>query len=288
MDNFIYDYFIAPIWDQTGYNIVNTIIYVAIALISVYLINQALRGKIRIDRNFIAGALAFVLFGSTMRVVTDSINQGVFTPVTFMHKIVLDSHIFDYGYLTVTPGIYVVTAALYLISLYASYKLKKPRLPIFIGLILWLPLFLLLIPFMKYAIYAIPVLALALIPTLIAWVFIKDDLLVLIVAGQALDGAATFFVIDVFSKISGMDYFEQHVVSNAIGQIFGTFFVFYLIKSGIALAAAYVLSKEKNEIPLMRLFGRDIVMDKYFIALVLMIIGFAPGIRDMLRMVAGT
>lgn len=76
MDNFIYDYFIAPIWDQTGYNIVNTITYVLIALVSVYLVNQALRGKIRIDRNFIAGALAFVLFGSTMRVVTDSINQG--------------------------------------------------------------------------------------------------------------------------------------------------------------------------------------------------------------------
>lgn len=212
----------------------------------------------------------------------------MFTPVTFIHQIVLDSHVFDYGYLTVTPGIYVVTAALYLISLYASYKLKKPRLPIFVGLILWLPLFLLLVPFMRYAIYAIPVLALALIPTLLAWVLIKDDLLVLIVAGQALDGAATFFVIDVFSKISGLGYFEQHVVSNAIGQIFGTFFVFYLIKAGIALAAAYVLSKEKDEIPLLRLFGRDIVMDKYFIALILMIIGFAPGIRDMLRMVAGT
>jgi len=288
MDNFIYDYFVRPIWEQTGYNMVNTATYVVIALIAVYLIHQALRGRIRIDRAFIGGALAFVLFGSTMRVVTDSINQGIFTPVSPVHAFVLDSHILDYGYLTVTPGIYIVTAVIYLASVYASYRLKRPLLPLVCGLILWFPLFLLLLPFMRYAVYAIPILMLALIPALIAWKVVKDQILALIVAAQALDGAATFFVIDIFSKISGISYFEQHVLSGAIGQVFGTFFVFYLVKTGIAFAAAYILSKEKDDITLLRLFGKDIVMDRYFIALVLMIIGFAPGIRDMLRMMAGT
>lgn len=287
MENFIYDYFIQPIWDHTGYNMVNTLVYVVIALICVYAIYSWMRSRIKVDGTFIAGALAFVLFGSTMRVVTDSIDTHVFAPVTPLHSLVLQSHILDYGYLTVTPGIYVVTAALFLAALYISYKVKNPKLPIYIGLALWIPMILLLVPFMRYAIYAIPVLVLAAIPTYLAWRWIKDKGLLAIVAGQALDGAATFFVIDVFSKISGIPYFEQHVISSAIGNFFGTFFVFYLIKVSIAIAAAYILTKENEEISLFKLNGKDVTINRHFIALVLMIIGFAPGIRDMLRMMCG-
>jgi uncharacterized membrane protein len=287
MDNFIYDYFIRPIWEHSGYNAVNTVAYAAIALASVYLIYLALKGRVKMDGRFVAGALAFVLFGSTMRVVTDSIDSKVFAPVTQLHAFVLDSHILDYGYLTVTPGIYIVTAALYLASLWLGYKFGKPMLPAYAGLILWLPLFLLLVPFMGYAAYALPVLGLAAIPAYAAWLWLKDRNLAAIVAGQALDGAATFFVIDVFSRISGIAYFEQHVLSSAIGDMFGTYFVFYIIKVSIALAAAYVLSKEKEDIVLFSLPGRDVTISKQLIALVLMIIGFAPGIRDMLRMVVG-
>jgi uncharacterized membrane protein len=266
---------------------VNTLAYVAIAIASVYIIHRALKGRIRMDSVFIAGALAFVLFGSTMRVVTDSIDSKVFTAITPIHQSILDSHILDYGYLTVSPGIYIVTAAIYLTTLYISYRLKKPGLPIIVGIALWLPLFLLLLPFMRYAVYALPVLALALIPSYAAWLWIKDAKLTAIVAGQALDGAATFFVIDIFSKISGIEYFEQHVLSSAIGQAFNTFFVFYIAKVAISVAAAYILSKEKDDVELFRLGAAIVSLDRYYIALVLMIIGFAPGIRDVLRMAVG-
>jgi len=275
MENLIYDYFVRPIVEHTGYNMVNTLTYALIAIAAIYLIRKALAaGKVRIDRTFIAGALAFVLLGSTMRVVTDSIDTGAFKAVTPLHGLVLQSHLLDYGYLTVTPGIYVVTAALYLASLCLAYVMKKPKLPIYAGLALWLPMLLLLLPFMRYLVYAIPVVVLAAIPAYLAWRYLKDPILAAIVAGQALDGAATFFVIDFFSSISGIGYFEQHVLSSAIGQVFGTFFAFYLLKVGISFAAAYVLKKEKMD-----------EEDRYYIALVLMIMGFAPGIRDVLRMV---
>jgi uncharacterized membrane protein len=189
---------------------------------------------------------------------------------------VLESHLLDYGYLTVTPGIYVLTAALFVATLAAAFFLKRIDLVRLVGIVLWLPMFLLLVPFMGYALYALPVLLLAAIPAYAAWLYFKDMSLAGIVAGQALDGAATFFVIDYFSKISGIGYFEQHVFSSAIGQIFGTFFVFYLLKVAIAFAAAYVLQKEKMD-----------AEDKCFVALVLMVMGFAPGIRDMLRMIVG-
>ena len=286
MENFIYDYFIKPIWDKTGYNVVNTIVYAGIAIVAVYYLNQLLRKKVTIDQKFVRNVLCFVLFGSTVRVVTDSIDNNVFKPITPIHQFVLDSHLWDYGYLTVTPGVYIVTASLLLISLAILYKLKKIDWLGYVGLTLWLPHFLLLLPFMKYAEYAIPIVILAIIPAYFAWKYFKDVVLALIVAGQALDGAATFFVIDIFSKISGITYFEQHVFSNAIGQGSGSFFTFYLLKVGIAIAAAYVLSKEKSKVEF-KIFSWDLSMDKNFLALVIMIMGFAPGIRDILRMVVG-
>src|SRR4030095_11894022 len=146
MENFIYDYFVQPIWDRTGYNVVNTLVYAVIAIAAIFALNKALKGRVKIDESFVRSVLCFVLLGSTMRVVTDSIDTGVFKPVTPFHQVVLDSHIWDYGYFTVTPGIYIVTAAFLLISLGILYKLKRVDLLGYVGLALWLPHFLLLLP----------------------------------------------------------------------------------------------------------------------------------------------
>lgn len=276
MQNFIYDYFIQPIWSRTGYNTVNTLVYAALAIAAVYALHKVLKGRVTLGEGFIRSVLCFVLFGSTVRVVTDSIDTGVFKPITPIHEFVLNSHIWDYGYFTVTPGIYLVTAALLLVSLAILYKMKRVEWLGYVGLALWLPHFLLLVPFFTYAAYAIPVLVLAAIPTYIAFRYFKDIALTGIVAGQALDGAATFFVIDFFSSISGRQYFEQHVFSAGIGELAGTYFAFYLLKVAIAFAAAYLLQKEKMD-----------TEDRNYVALVLMIMGFAPGMRDTLRMMAG-
>jgi uncharacterized membrane protein len=276
LENIINDYYVEPIWAHTGYNIVNTLTYAIIAIVAVFLIYRLIRNKIEINRHFIYSVLAFVLLGSTLRSVTDSIYSGVFTGVTPIHSWILDSGIYDYGYLTVSPGIYLVTAALLLLSLGVLYRMKQMEKLWILAIVLWIPHFLLLIPFMGYWIYAIPILILAAIPTYIAYWYFKDQILAAIVAGHALDGAATFFVIDIFSKISGIQYGEQHVFSAAIGNIGGSFFFFYLVKVAIAIAAAYLIRGEK--------MPED---EKRFIALVLMIMGFAPGIRDVLRMMLG-
>ncbi|MFH2100637.1 MAG: DUF63 family protein [Candidatus Micrarchaeota archaeon] len=276
MENFINDYFIAPIWDHSGYNIVNTLTYAAIAILAVFLIFRILRSRIKIDGMFIRSVLCFVLLGSTMRVVTDSIDTGAFKAVSQVHQLVLDSHIYDYGYLTTSPGIYLVTAFLLFVSMAILYRIRRMELLGHVGLALWLPNFLLLLPLMEYAVWALPILVLAAIPAYLVHRYLKDGILAGIVAGHALDGAATFFVIDFFSGISGIRYGEQHVFSAGVGEIFDTFFTFYLLKVAIASAAAYLLMKEKMEVD-----------ERNFIALVLMIIGFAPGIRDVLRMVVG-
>ncbi|MBN2478541.1 DUF63 family protein, partial [Candidatus Micrarchaeota archaeon] len=146
----------------------------------------------------------------------------------------------------------------------------------YLGLGLWIPHFLLLVPFMKYILYSVPVLLMALIPAYLVFRQFKDGVYSLMVFGHALDGAATFFIIDFFSGISGIPYGEQHVISRAVGELLGTFFVFYILKVAISLAAVYILAKEKME--------RE---DKIFFALIIITIGLAPGIRDVLRMVVG-
>lgn len=276
MENLIYDYFIAPIWERSGYNMINTVTYAIIAIAFIYVIHRFMKGRIAVDENFVKSVLAFVLLGSTLRSVTDSVDNGVFQPITPIHQFILDSGIYDYGYLTVSPGIYIVTAAILLASMAVLYRMKRMDLLGYVGLALWAPHFLLLLPFMGYALYAIPILILAAIPTYIAWRHFKDRIYSAVVAGQALDGAATFFIIDYFSSISGISYFEQHVVSSAIGALGNSFFFFYLVKVAIGFAAIYVLKGEKMD-----------QEGKYFIALILMIMGFAPGIRDILRMVLG-
>ncbi|MBI5223025.1 DUF63 family protein [Candidatus Micrarchaeota archaeon] len=277
MEEFIYKYYLLPIWDRTGYNTINTITYAILAIIGIFLIYKWLRSKFTIDEKFIKNIMCFVLIGSGYRVVTDAIDNGVFNPITPVHQWILQNHMFDYGYLTVTPGIYIVTAALLIVSILILDKFKKMHQLGTVGLILAAPAYLLLIPFMTNWIFAIPILLLCAIPAGLAYAYFKKDrIMTAIVAGQALDGAATFFIIDIFSKISGKQYFEQHVFSAGIGQVFGTFFAFYLLKVVVGFGAAYLLKNEKMD-----------EQDKNFIAIAIMIMGFAPGIRDILRMMIG-
>lgn len=278
MADFFYDNFIDPIMSRTGYNPVNTATYAIIALASVYVIYILLKKKgIEIDKKFVYSILPFVLLGSTIRVVTDSIDSGIFKGIGPIHQLVLDSHIYDYGVVTASPGIYLVTAAILFLSMIILRLLKKWELLPYVAIVLWAPHFLLLVPFMTYFLYAIPILILAAIPGYAAYKYFKSEMAGLIVGGQALDGAATFFTIEIFSQLTGRTYFEQHVVSSFIGDNFG-YFGFYLLKVALATLISYVIITDKKAEE----------KEKWYIGLLVIIMGFAPGIRDVLRMVIGT
>ena len=288
------DYFISPIMDRTGYNAINTLVYAAIAIGALYLIWRFLKGK-KFDfasKGFLYAVTAFVLFGSTCRVLTDLSDAGAVagmamssSPLAPIYMSLLSSGIFKYGFLTVTPGIYIVTAALFLLSLAIAGAMKRLMFASYAGFLLWLPIFLLVLPFASQWVFAALCIALAAAGAYAAFFLLerlgKLKLTIyekLAIGGQALDGAATFVVIDIFSKETGKDYFEQHVLSAGIGSATPLgFFRFFLIKIALASAIVYFLRKEK--------------MDKSDVALVLLVVaimGFAPGIRDALRMLCGT
>lgn len=279
---FIYYWFQQPIIERTGYNPVNTIVYAAIALIAVYIIWLIFqRRKLQIDQRFIYAILAFVLFGSTVRIITDISEKPIwdsFPDVSPLHNPVYNLGWYDYdAYIIPSPGIYIVTAILFLISLAVLWALKKQQYLMHVGLALWLPHFLVILPFLgNYALHAIPILILTALPAYFVHKKYSNNTLTLVQASHGLDGAATFYAIDIFPKFSNVVYGEQHVLGGFIGEFFGTYFAFYALKILLAYFIVDTLHKEKAS-----------ANYKNYIALVIIIIGFAPGLRDVLRMMAG-
>jgi len=290
----IEDYFISPIMDKTGYNAINTLAYAAIAIICLYLIWRFMKAR-KFDfssRGFLFAVGAFVLFGSTCRVLTDLSDAGAIATMALsgsqlspIYMALHTSGIFRYGFLTVTPGIYLVTAAFFLLSLGIGIAMKREMFAAYAGLALWLPIFALELPFMSHWQFFLLAIAIAAAGAFASFFLLEragkmrlDVYEKLAIGGQALDGAATFVVIDIFSKQTGGNYFEQHVLSAGIGTATPLgFLLFFLVKIALASAIVYFLRKEK--------MGKS---DVALVLLVVAIMGFAPGIRDALRMLCGT
>ncbi len=290
---FIQTNFVAPLWERTGYNMVNTLAYAAIALAALYLIwRQFEKHKVQIDRSFWICALAFVMLGSSVRVVTDSIDagtmqktlgggtSGLFAPIaSFAYPLILRSHILDYGWLTVTPGIYIVIAFLFLTTWALGRAMGRPYFAAYAGGAGAALCLLLLLPMAKHWDYALIPVALCLgIGAALHYGAKWRKMDALPVMGQALDGAATWTAINLFGPAMGTGYFEQHVLSNAIGQATPLGFgLFFLLKIGFAAVAVWALRHEEMDER-----ARSLAL------LVVAIIGFAPGLRDLLRMLCGT
>jgi uncharacterized membrane protein len=287
MVDFISEYFLNPVLDRTGYNTINTAAYAIIALACAYLIFKLFeRLKIKFDRTFTLYTLPFILLGSTVRVITDSIDTNVMqslasspSPLYPLYNLILSSHLYDYSFLTTTPGIYIIVGLLAIASAIISFHLlKRPKLYPLIALALWLPHFLLILLMSQHWLYLALVLALALIPAALAYKFVLQHSLLpsFAVFAHSFDGAATFVVIDIFGPAAGKSYFEQHVVSNLLGSTPLGFFLFFLVKVLFSAAASYLIMRDKAS-----------ESEKSYILLLLIIFGLAPGIRDALRMLVG-
>jgi uncharacterized membrane protein len=284
MAGFIEDYFLNPVWDRTGYNLVNTLVYAGIALAAAYFIYRLLkREKIAIDSKLIASIVPFILFGSTGRVITDAVDTGVMAlhagnPIA---NFILSTHFYDYNYFTVTPGIYVVVGLLTIAAVFGLNRLKKPELLAPVGIVLWLSQLMLLTPVLTYWSFTLMAIAFALVGTGIGYVALKKTGAfsiagLLVVFAHALDGAATYTIIDIFGPAVGKPYFEQHVLSRALGTLGDTMLTFFGVKVIFATAAVLIVQREASD-----------EQEKCFILLLLLIFGLAPGVRDLLRMLAG-
>lgn len=271
--DFFQQYFFDPIVNFQGYNIVNTIVYAAILLIVAFVLIYPFFNKkgVKFDAKFAFSVLGFVLLGSSLRVLED------------LRIFPRSANPFDLAFYTVSPGIYIAVGIFAILSLVFSLwlgkRFGKDSVKVFgvIGYIASIPS--LIFVFLNFKSFegflaAIALAVTAFISLVFIFKFFRKTLLEsslnrLAFAGQALDGFATFTALNFYS--CG----EQHVVS---GIILGfSPIAFPLLKTALILLILYFLDKDlKNE------------NLKNFIKVVVVILGFAPGLRDVLTIGVGT
>jgi uncharacterized membrane protein len=104
------------------------------------------------------------------------------------------------------------------------------------------------------------------------WDYASHILYKLLIFGHMLDASATSYGID----IHPVGYVEQHVVGAALIDATGTAFSMFLLKFAVIVPAVYVLEMYRRE-------GSSDLW--HLILLAMIVVGMAPGIRDLGRMV---
>ncbi len=269
----LYDFFGKRIAEYGSYGIVEYIVYGAIMLaLAFFVIFPALdRRGIRFNAKFMLALLPYILLGSAVHVLED------------MHLLQRSWNPLELGYYFVTPGIYLLVAAVTLFclffSLFLSKKSGKDFHKIFaaIGIVLAAPVAVFELmnfrawPGFFYVIAMLLAIVLVLIALgkLLKSRILQDNLNRLAIASQTLDGSATFIATQFFR--CG----EQHPASGFLLDLFPISFV--IVKILLVLLIVYYIDKEiKRE----NLRG--------FIKIVIAILGFATGLRDLLTLGVGT
>jgi uncharacterized membrane protein len=284
ISDFIYKYYIDPVKYGEPYNIVETLTYAIILIIGVYLLYRWFSNSkwlsehgIKLDSGFILATIPYVVLGGVLRVIQDA---GMVTG--------------DWQYLIVTPPIYFVLFFFVIGMIFIGGTLRKNGIikeflwfyalmgcmaVLVITLILaaWgmahtrIDLFILaIIPLM--AITA-SVLVWACMRYLLKWEYVSDPLYLVLIFGQMLDASATSYGLTFHPAVH---YIEQHVVGSNLIEMTGTAFVMFPLKLVVLFPAIYIMQlyrKEANP------------AFWHLVLLAMIVVGLAPGIRDMVRMV---
>ena len=272
---FFSEYFIRPILENTGYNAVNTAVYAVIFALAVFGIYKLLiRMNIRVDKKFFLGIFPFILFGSLLRVVQDS---GLYST-----------------YLLVSPLVYIVlfvialaglATALFAAKIMGDYqKYHKPW-----AVIGWI-LVVLALALLAPAGAANPeAIGIALLLTA-GWGIViyvgyryrtKAGLKWLskenagILWTHMFDASTTFTALQFYAS---QGYFEQHVLSNTIIGFLGPSGQF-VMKLAVVPIVLWILDRELRKDEDRQLRG--------FLKIAVFILGFAPGLRNIVRLVIG-
>ncbi len=282
--DFIYKYYIDPITQGQAYNIVDTLTYAVILVAGVYLLYRWLSTStwlsdigIKVDQAFILATIPYVILGGVVRVIEDT---GMITG--------------SWKFLLITPLIYFVLFFFTIGMMFlALFLVKKGMIQSFIAFYGGAGTFALIVCSLILAAWGmnhrgidlfilciIPLMALAATTAVwlfmryvLQWAYVADPLYITLLFGQLLDASATSYGIDLHPSVQ---YVEQHVVGSTLIDATGTAFVMYPLKLVVLFPAIYVMElyrKEANP------------AFWHLVLLAMIVVGFAPGIRDMVRMV---
>jgi uncharacterized membrane protein len=284
ISDFIYKYYIDPIRYGQPYNIVDTLTYAIILILGVYLLYRWMSKStwlsdigLKIDTAFILATLPYVVLGGVLRVVQD----------TGMIK-------GDLQFLLVTPLIYFLlfffTLSMIFLARYLQVQGLIHNFRLFYALAGCISVFIVALVLLAWSTShnGIDLFVLSIIPLmavtatvlvwacmryLLKWTYVTDPLYCVLIFGHMLDASATSYGIDLHPAVQ---YVEQHVVGSNLIELTGTAFVMFPLKLVVLFPAIYVMQlyrKEANP------------AFWHLVLLAMIVVGFAPGIRDMTRMV---
>ena len=284
ISDFFYKYYIDPIRMGQPYNVVDTLTYAIILVLGVYLLYRWLSTSsymndigFTFDSRFILATLPYVILGGVVRVIEDT---GMITS--------------DWKYLLITPLIYFVlfffTISMMFLSRYLTLKGLTGSFVTFYafaGILALIVASLILLAWSQthngidfFILAIIPLMAVtataivwAVMRYVLSWKYVTDPLYITLLFGQLLDASATSYGIDFHPHVQ---YIEEHVVGSALIVWTHTAFVMFPLKLVVLFPAIYVMQlyrKEANP------------AFWHLVLLAMIVVGFAPGIRDMVRMV---
>ena len=315
--DFFYTYFVHPILQGGFFNPVNTIVLSIILLVAIYFVYKMLvKLKIRIDWKFFIGLLPFFFWGSSTRVLRDhtyneaflTATSGGISPTVFRTATdVQMPYVFNesasyvsqfagdglgniYGAIITffpTPGSYIITFIFALVALLIALAIQR-----YAGISYWKPLFIMGLIAVLFNIYIfLPIqnyVALGLIlgttigitfifyilsfahklhPKLKGFTNVLTPVNIGIIAAHLLDASATFY------SLAFYGYIEQHVVPRLFFGMFGPV-SFFALKIIVLIPVLYIIDKYADQ--------RDF---RNFLKIAIFILGFAPGLRDLLRLI---
>ena len=284
ISEFIYKYYIDPIRYGQPYNVVDTLTYALILVLGVYIFYRWLmssrylnRIRLTIDTAFILATLPYVVLGGVLRVVQDTgMIQGdiqflLVTPLIYfvlffftLGMLFLSRYLQAQGYIKNFLSVYAFAGTMSVFTvvlILAAWGITRTRIDLFV---------LFVIPLMAVAATA---LLWAFMRYVLSWKYVNNPLYVTLLFSHMLDASATSYGIDLHPALR---YVEQHVVGSNLIEWTHTAFVMFPLKLVVLFPAIYVLEMYRPE------------ADPDFWHLVLLamiVVGLAPGIRDMTRMV---
>ena len=266
--DFIATYYLDPIRNHTGYNIVNTVTYALVLVVCVYYLLRLLeRLNFTIDRTFIRAFLPFMVFGGTSRALVDA---GVYPDTALL----------------ITPGIYVTIAAISFAALLASKALERKKgVPydrtllatgcVAAGINILLVLSSLVRP--GAAVYIFGCFALFYVPV----VLLSRRYPASFLGGNAyIIGAHLFDASTTFTGIQFYGYVEQHVLTGTFIDLAGPWIMFPL-KLVFITVSLYLLEWIIPE------SDTESLNIKNILKLVIVVLGLGPGIRNMSTILMG-
>ncbi|MEM2924896.1 MAG: DUF63 family protein [Methanocellales archaeon] len=269
IQQFIYKYYVYPVIYDQPYNIVNTLTYAIVLCFAIFGILRLLHYfHVEVSDRFIFSVSPYILAGSSLRVIEDA--EIVQPPLK---------------YFLITPLIYIVVFTFCITSLYISMLLENARVinnsyclfaltGSFFSLINLGILFStqsLARPWVFFAVFGIG-LGLSAIVFLVAKLlnlsFLMGTVNLAIIAAHLCDAASTYVGMD------HLGYIEQHVLPTFLISLAGTALIMIPLKLLVFIPALYAVDKYMED-------SKDFAN---LMKLAMLIIGFAPGIRNTLRM----